>query len=80
MPRAAPQSALRWPGLIPRSAARYSYDAPRVDGVIHLEQAALYLPLEAGGNELIVVVTDEFGGWGLMGRFADSAGLRLEAR
>jgi hypothetical protein len=48
------------------------------DGIIGFDQATLYLPLAAGSNDLTVVVTDRFGGWGLMGRFPDARGLRVE--
>jgi hypothetical protein len=46
----------------------YSFDRPRREGLIGLDQATVYLPLHAGANELILAVTDVFGGWGLMGR------------
>jgi hypothetical protein len=36
---------------------------------------ALYLPLEAGENELVVAVSEDFGGWGVQARFPDAAGL-----
>jgi hypothetical protein len=55
----------------------YSFQDRR-DGLIAFDQAALYLPLRAGRNELAVIVTDRFGGWGLMGRFPDMRGLRVE--
>ncbi len=55
----------------------YRFDNPRREGLMHFGQAALYLPLRAGDNELVVVVSDGFGGWGLMGRFADSRGLTV---
>jgi hypothetical protein len=58
----------------------YSYDAPRREGLIGYDQARLYLPLEQGESELAIVVADGFGGWGLMGRFLDPTGLRLEPR
>ena len=48
----------------------YSYDLPRRQGLIGLFQAAVYLPLKKGENELEIVVADRFGGWGLMGRIA----------
>ncbi len=51
--------------------AGYSFDQPRRDGLIGLDQATVYLPLRAGENELIVAVADVFGGWGLMGRWRD---------
>jgi hypothetical protein len=55
-----------------------SYDfAARRDGLISLSQARVYLPLRAGANDISIVVTDRFGGWGIMGRFPDMAGLRV---
>ena len=60
--------------------ASYSFDAPRREGLIGYDQARLWLPLAAGDNELLVVVSDSFGGWGLMGRFPDSDGIAVEAR
>lgn len=35
----------------------------------------LYLPLEAGENELVVAVSEDFGGWGVQARFTDLDGL-----
>lgn len=63
-----------------RGDASYSFDRPRRDGLIGFDQARLYLPLNAGDNELAIVVSDSFGGWGLMGRFVDGAGLSVSAR
>lgn len=60
--------------------AGYSFDRPRQEGLVHLGQASVFLPMEAGDNELVVVVTDDFGGWAVMGRFPDDRGLRIEAR
>jgi hypothetical protein len=37
----------------------------------------VFLPLEKGDNDLAVLVSDDFGGWGLMARFADSTGLEV---
>jgi len=54
----------------------YSYENRR-DGLISLEQAVVYLPLRAGRNELSLIVTDRFGGWGLVGQFASMQGLRI---
>jgi len=39
---------------------------------------ALWLPLEEGPNELVVAVTEEFGGWGVQARFAEPYGLAFE--
>ena len=63
-----------------RGDASYSFDRPRREGLIGFDQARLYLPLKAGDNELAIVVSDSFGGWGLMGRFVDGAGLTVSAR
>lgn len=63
-----------------RGDASYSFDRPRRDGLIDFDQARLYLPLREGDNELAMVVSDSFGGWGLMGRFVDATGLTVSAR
>lgn len=63
-----------------RADAAYSFDEPRQEGLVHLGQASVFLPLEAGDNELVVIVTDDFGGWAVMGRFPDDRDLLLEAR
>jgi hypothetical protein len=55
----------------------YSSDAPRRDGVITPDQATVWLPLEAGRNELVVAVSDTFGGWGLIGRLPDRRGVTV---
>lgn len=57
----------------------YSFNFPRRQGLITLEQGALYLPLREGANELLLAVSDSFGGWGLMGQFADPKGLEMIA-
>ncbi len=36
---------------------------------------SLYLPLERGDNELVVAVSEDFGGWGVQARFPDASGL-----
>jgi len=63
-----------------RADAHYSYDNPRQEGLVHYGQATVFLPLEKGDNDLAVLVSDDFGGWGLMGRFADTTGLEVTAR
>jgi hypothetical protein len=57
----------------------YSFDRPRREGLIGLDQATVFLPLRAGENELVLAVTDVFGGWGLMGRL-ESTQARASAR
>jgi len=46
----------------------YSFDRPRREGLIGLDQATVFLPLSPGENELVLAVTDVFGGWGVMGQ------------
>lgn len=58
----------------------YSFDRPRREGLVGFDQARVYLPLEAGENEVAVLVSDGFGGMAVMGRFADPAGLEVVAR
>jgi hypothetical protein len=58
----------------------YRFDAPRREGLVGFDQARVFLPLQAGENELAVLLSDGFGGWGLMGRFADATGLSFDAR
>jgi hypothetical protein len=38
----------------------------------------VYLPLEAGANDLVVAISEDFGGWGIQARFDSLDGLRLE--
>jgi hypothetical protein len=57
----------------------YRFDLPRREGLIGLDQATVYLPLRSGANELVLAVTEVFGGWGVMGRIGAS-GVKVEAR
>ena len=38
----------------------------------------LVLPLEAGENELVFAVSENFGRWGVQARFAEPDGISLE--
>jgi hypothetical protein len=40
----------------------------------------VYLPLGAGDNELVIAVSESFGGWGIQARFDDLDGLTLDAQ
>ena len=44
-------------------------------GAMTVDNDAVYLPLEAGDNELVMVVSESFGGWGLVARLADLDGV-----
>jgi hypothetical protein len=52
---------------------RYSYAEPIRPGFFQPNEAALFLPLEAGRNELVIVVVESFGGWALAARFPDGS-------
>ena len=56
---------------------RYFFDNPRQEGVIGFHQGTVYLQLQQGPNEVMLAVSDQFGGWGLMGRLLDAEGVRL---
>ena len=47
--------------------AAYRFDNPRGDGVLHANQSVVYLPLRRGENEVLIVLLDVFGGWGIVG-------------
>lgn len=55
----------------------FSPNFPRRQGLITLDQASLYLPLEAGESRLVLAVSEIYGGWGLMGRIEDRDGLDI---
>lgn len=55
----------------------FSNNFPRRQGLVTLDQASLYLPLKEGDNEIIVAVTEAFGGWGITGAFEDLEGLEI---
>ena len=50
------------------------------DARCSLENGAFTLPLEAGDNEVAVAIANNFFGWGVMLRLADSEGVHLAAR
>lgn len=39
---------------------------------------AVVLPLEAGENEIMIAVSEAFGGWGVMAEFADLEGIEIK--
>jgi hypothetical protein len=57
--------------------AHYSFDEPRQEGVIGLFQSMVWLPLARGDNEILLVVADGFGGWGLTARLEPMAGVSV---
>ncbi len=57
---------------------RYVFNFPRQEGLIHLDQASVYMPLKQGDNTIQIAVSEVFGGWGLMAQFVEPTGLVLE--
>lgn len=56
----------------------YRSRSQRYLGVVTADNDAVYLPLQEGENELVIAVSESFGGWGLIGRFTDLDGISLE--
>jgi hypothetical protein len=56
----------------------YLSRSERYLGVMTVDNDALYLPLKAGDNELVVAVTESFGGWGLVARLGDVDGIEKD--
>jgi hypothetical protein len=50
------------------------------DGRCSLENGSFTLPLDAGDNEVVVALANNFFGWGLMVRLPDPEGVQLAAR
>lgn len=53
----------------------FSANFPRRQGLVGLDQASLYLPLQGGRNTVLVAVSEIFGGWAVMGRISEREGL-----
>jgi len=53
----------------------YRSRSQRYLGVVTIDNDAVYLPLRRGENELVLAVTEAFGGWGLIASLEDPAGL-----
>jgi len=57
----------------------YRSRSMRYLGVMTLDNDAVYLPLRRGENEIIMAVSEAFGGWGLTARFAKLDGISVDA-
>jgi len=55
----------------------FSANFPRRQGLVSLDQASLYLPLQSGRNTVLVAVSEIFGGWAIMGRIPEREGLTV---
>jgi hypothetical protein len=60
--------------LLYRGSARWRSCDYRYLGTIGLFDA-VYLALEKGENVFVIAVSEDFGGWGVMGRFRDYGGI-----
>ncbi len=49
-------------------------------GAMTVDNDAIYLNLREGENELVLAVSEAFGGWGLIARLGDMRGVSIEAR
>jgi hypothetical protein len=65
----------RQPLFTGKSAFRFR--DPGFLGIMDVEDDAVFLPLKKGPNELVLAVSEFFGGWGLICRLDDLRGLRL---
>lgn len=58
--------------------ASYSFDEPRRQGLLHPDQAVVFLPLKPGRQTLSAAVADRFGGWGLYGQLEGCPDVKVE--
>lgn len=65
--------------LIASNDNTYRSRSQRYLGVMTLENDVLNLPLQKGENELLLTITEAFGGWGLIARLSAVEGLEWEA-
>jgi hypothetical protein len=57
----------------------YRSRSQRYLGVMTIDNDALFLPLRKGPNELVIAVSEAFGGWGLIARLENLLGVKLTA-
>lgn len=55
----------------------FSQNFPRRQGLVTPSQAAVFLPLREGENEIILAVVDAMGGWAVAAAFEDPTGLTI---
>jgi hypothetical protein len=56
----------------------YRFRDPGFLGIMDVENDAVYLPLRKGANELVLAVSEYFGGWGFICRLRDIEGLKID--
>jgi len=57
----------------------YISRSKRYLGIMRVENDILFLPLRKGDNELVVLVSEQFGGWGLTAQLLDGEGITVRA-
>lgn len=57
--------------------ASYRYRGNRQEGILHPEQATIFLNLKKGENTLNMIVADSFGGWGLQTHLLNCEGVDI---
>lgn len=58
--------------ILYRGRSAQSFRDPGFLGIVDAENDAIYLPLQAGDNELVLAVSELGGGWGFVARLAGS--------
>ncbi|HEX6624460.1 MAG TPA: hypothetical protein VF064_12165 [Pyrinomonadaceae bacterium] len=56
----------------------FRFRDPGFLGIVDVENDAVHLPLRKGANELVLAVSEYFGGWGFTCRLQDTAGITLD--
>ncbi|HVF91242.1 MAG TPA: hypothetical protein VNH22_14340 [Blastocatellia bacterium] len=56
----------------------YRFRDPGFLGIMDVENDAVYLPLKKGANDLVLAVSEYFGGWGFICRLQDTAGVKID--
>ena len=56
----------------------YRFRDPGFLGIMDVENDSVYLPLKKGPNQLMLAVSEYFGGWGFICRLQDTAGVKID--
>jgi hypothetical protein len=56
----------------------FRFRDPGFLGIMDVENDAVYLPLKKGANDLVLAVSEYFGGWGFICRLQDTVGVKID--
>lgn len=56
----------------------YRFRDPGFLGIVDVENDAVHLPLRKGANEIVLAVSEYFGGWGFICRLENTDGVKLD--